>query len=151
MVSSRLLFSKHDPVSTNGRSFALSVGHTSGTSYYLHMHIGTTGGTAEELKAHAPVQIFAGRWYHLGATYDDSDKSYRMRLYDATTDSVTESTGNFFGNISITSTDVLIGAYLRGGIPAFSWPGLIDEVAVFNDVLTTAEIDKIRQGTYGKP
>ncbi|MBN1507021.1 MAG: pre-peptidase C-terminal domain-containing protein [Sedimentisphaerales bacterium] len=151
LLSSRVLFSKNDSLSTNNHSFALSVEHTSGTSYYLHTHIGTTGGANDEAKAHAPVQIYAGRWYHLGATYDDSNKSYRMRLYDATTDSVTESTGNFYGNISLTATDVLIGAWLRGGGPAAHWAGLIDEVAVFNDILTAAEIDKIRQGTYGKP
>ncbi len=30
-----------------------------------------------------------------------------------------------------------------------NWDGLIDELVVFNDILTADEIDEIRQGTYG--
>jgi len=28
---------------------------------------------------------------------------------------------------------------------------LLDEFVVFNDILSSTEIDKVRQGTYGKP
>jgi hypothetical protein len=33
----------------------------------------------------------------------------------------------------------------------YSFDGLLDEVVVFNDVVTTEEIDQIRLGTYAKP
>jgi len=49
----------------------------------------------------------------------------------------------------INNASLLIGGWQN------SWwstlPGLLDEVVVFNDVLTTQEMDKVRAGTYGKP
>ena len=51
-------------------------------------------------------------------------------------------------NIAITGAPFAIGAWYSGGTPSYHLDGLIDEVVVFSDILTTGEIDQIRQGTY---
>jgi hypothetical protein len=93
------------------------------------------------------MTISAGQWYHLAMTYDDTTKTYRIRCYDQEADVASERTGSFANNIAVTKADIRIGAspVLAEGNYL---DGLMDECAVFNDVLTAVEIDKIRQGTY---
>ena len=86
------------------------------------------------------------KWYHLGFTYNDVTRSYLVRVWDAEADVLVDTkTGTFSRNISLTDAPWQIG---KGNWNNYGW---IDEMAVFNDILTPAEIDKIRQGTYGKP
>jgi hypothetical protein len=86
------------------------------------------------------------KWYHLGLTYDDTTRSYLVRVWDAEADALLATkTGVFNRNIGLSDAPWQIG---KGNWNNYGW---LDEMVVFNDVLTTAEIDKIRQGTYGKP
>ena len=61
---------------------------------------------------------------------------------------VLNASGTATNNISITDAPFAIGASYNNGSPAYYIDGLIDEVVVFSDILTTSEIDQIRQGTY---
>ncbi len=109
---------------------ALYVGYNSGSSW-------------EPLQADNPVFV-EGRWYHLGVTYDDSDKSYRIRCYDQTAAAVYEKTGNATNNINIEDSSYQIGQNVAG----YTY-GAIDELVIFKDILTADEIDAIRSGTFG--
>jgi len=89
--------------------------------------------------------LAAGRWYHAGITYDASDDSYRIRLYDYTAAATVgvDKTG--------TATDILIvdaNFLLSDTAAAQSLDGKLDEVVVFKDVLNVSEIDAIRAGTF---
>lgn len=74
-----------------------------------------------------------------------------MRIWDDNAGALlggAEETGNATENISITAASVYVGAYQYG--PANNThDGLIDEVVIIPDVLSSDDIDLIRQGTYG--
>jgi len=107
---------------------------------------------ADDLTA---VQILAGRWYHLGIAYDDAHpETVVTRLWDDS-DSVlyTNNDGDGWEGENVYISDLPIAI---GGLCSYPWPtwskhfdGLIDEMVIFNDVLTTSEIDQIRSGTFG--
>ena len=72
-----------------------------------------------------------------------------IKRWDDTSKSVVhDASGTATNNISITDATFAIGASFASGSPKFTHDGLIDEVVVFSDILTTGEIDQIRQGTY---
>jgi len=85
----------------------------------------------------------AGQWYHVGATYQDSDKSWHIRIYDANTGAVADTTGNMTNNINIEDSGVTLG----NNYISQRFDGLIDEMVIFNDILSSQEIDDIR-GLY---
>lgn len=93
-----------------------------------------------------------GRWYHYGFTFDDSDKSWKLVVWDDTAGSkVVDASGNAVHNINVENASVRVS-----GVGSFAEinvlgpiEGLIDEIVVFKDILTATEIDKIRAGTYG--
>jgi hypothetical protein len=105
----------------------------------LGLGIGTSGGSSWETSYH-DSGLAAGVWYHVGVTYDDSTRAYRIRIWNNSTQSIlgTDKTGQFNSNINVSDAYCIV-AYDDG---------LMDELAVFNDCLTTTEIDAIRQGTY---
>ena len=136
------LFSKWD-TGTSARSLLLR--DNNGT---LEFFIGTSGGAGFELLDNS-LSTIAGRWYHLGATFNNTTKAWQLRVWDDTAGSgVLDASGTAPNNIAITSAGVAIGASLKNGTPERYFDGLIDEVVVFSDILTTGEIDQIRQGTY---
>ena len=119
-------------------TLCFGIGYSNGTSY-------------ETICQTATVSI--GVWYHFGFTFQDSDRSYRMYLWNASSNSLVENTtGNTTNNISITDAPVCIGALCEGTAspptPFQFFDGLIDEVVIFNDILSTSEIDQIRNGCY---
>ncbi len=94
-------------------------------------------------------QMQLNTWYHVAWTYDDSDLSLHVRIWDDTAgalyyDLKTEA------YIEMALTDAPL---VFGNVPLRSWyfDGLLDEVAVFKDILTDQEIDQIRQGAYMNP
>jgi hypothetical protein len=131
-----------------GNSFVLAIQDAAGTRYAT-IRQGHNNGVVYEQALLLSLPLVAGEWYHLAGTYNDADRSYRIRVYDPVTDMAYERTGTFLNNISVTNADVRIGGTLPSSV--YYANGLLDEMVVFNDILTAAEIDQIRQGTYGKP
>jgi hypothetical protein len=115
----------------------------------LILQKGSGDGSTYDTATVSSLALVANRWYHVGVTYNDTDRSYRIRIYDADADATVELAGTFPHGVAVTKSDMAIGTL--PGIPWYYAIALIDECVVFNDVLTVAEIDKIRQGTYGKP
>lgn len=110
--------------------------------------IGYNSGNNIESEAHAS-QLTLGQWYHVGITFDDSDGSFLIRVWDDTAGDflgTDKSSPNFSNNISLTTHPVHVAS--RVDATNF-FDGNLDEVVIFNDILTTDEIDEIRSGTYG--
>jgi hypothetical protein len=126
------------------RSFAISY---AASPLRVTMSIGYSSGASWEVLTHGWT-ITAGQWYHVGCTFDDSDKSYRIRIWDDNASAILGSdlTGTATNNINV-EDGVLRFMGTWGGSPTFD--GHLDEVVVFKDILTTEEIDQIRGGTYG--
>ena len=140
------IFSKHD---TSGkRSFQLMLHSTPN----FRVAIGHNNGESSETIVTTGTPV-AGRWYHIAVTFKNSDKSWKMVVWDDTASSkIINASGTSDNNINVEDASVLVGGnYLAAGSPntATDFDGLIDEVVVFKDILTTGEIDKIRAGTYG--
>lgn len=131
---------------TNKRSILFCCGYPISTKFALL--IGYNSGLSFEKITDDTVAIGNGKWYHVAYTFQDSDKSYRIRIYDADADTTTESTGNSTNNINVEDAPFEIGRYDAGGGVI---DGRIDEMVVFKDILTSDEIDEIRAGTYGAP
>lgn len=92
--------------------------------------------------------IVINRWYHVGITYNNSDAGGRIRIWDDTAQAIlgVDKTGTLF-QPNIGTSDFEIG--MNSTDQALD--GNLDEVVAFNDVLSVAEIDAIRAGTYGAP
>ncbi|MEN6335934.1 MAG: pre-peptidase C-terminal domain-containing protein [Phycisphaerales bacterium] len=132
---------------TDDRSWRLYLGGGIDQGY-MKLALGTgSGGDAKVYDFNGKDQQFPkGHWYHVAFTYKNADKSYHIRVWDDTAGAlVCDSVGKATAAMPLTNSPLVLG-----GIPLLSeyYDGLLDEVAVFKDVLTTDEIDSIRQGQY---
>ncbi len=142
------LLSKWDRFAVfSNKSWAMHLRYD-GTDVHLRMLKGYNSGASQEA-TELSTAIEANTWYHVGVTYDDSDKSVRIRLYNATTEEVTEVTATQSNAISLRTVMWLLNCQNYGAEDGIK--GNLDEVVVFDDILTAAEIDQIRSGTYGWP
>lgn len=119
----------------------------SGGNVTFNLSIGIRAGLTCESVDHGTA-ISADVWYHVGMTHQDSDKYYKMRIWDDNASALlggAEVTGNFTNSMNIENGDL----YLSSTTSNYEFDGLIDEMVVFNDILSSAEIDQIRAGTYG--
>jgi len=118
---------------TSAGKFGHLTGYNSGASYEASWATNT---------------VTAGRWYHVGATYNGSTQAYTLRVWDDTASAVVANlSGTKTNGISVTDASVVLGSRDEGADGLFD--GLIDEVAVFSRVLSTTEIDNIRNGIFG--
>jgi hypothetical protein len=140
------LWAKYDDANSK-ISFAVNISNDNGIRRFA-IRKGASNGAGYEQGTLYSLELVLGRWYHVAATYDDTTRAYRLRVYDPVADAVHEATGIFTKYITLTDAPVMLGNRSE-----LDWPatGVMDECVVFNDVLTAAEIDKIRQGIYGKP
>ncbi len=90
------------------------------------------------------------RWYHMTITYDGITGAYRISVWDSSTEALLAAdatgTASLFG--SATSTNALSIGNGAAPVGTKSFTGNIDEMAIFNDILTSDESTAIRGGTY---
>jgi hypothetical protein len=106
---------------------------------------GAIGGHMDSSQPLAP-----GQWYHVAVTFDDASHTGTITVWD-------DAAGALLGPVA-TKTDfpnmaVNTDAFVIGGVDNMWYkclPGLLDEVAVFKDILTATDLANIRAGTYGK-
>ncbi|MFC1827864.1 LamG domain-containing protein, partial [Thermodesulfobacteriota bacterium] len=128
------------------RVFAISVDGTSGEGDFT-VRIGyNSGASAESIYSGNTIEL--GKWYHFGVTYEDSTKDWQVVLYEEGTGEIVNTSGTATNNINIEDAGLSLGNFFTG---SGYFDGLMDEVVVFDDILTTTEIDQIRQGTYSAP
>ena len=135
-----ILFGKRETA-----TYCFEVDYLSATNKIL-LGLGYDSGASRETVTH-DTALVVGRWYHIAVTHDDSDKSYRIRIWDDYNSTIlgTDKTGNFTENIFLAEIPFSVGA---GGDALIPVDGKIDELVVFDKVLSTDEIDNIRSGTY---
>lgn len=133
LITNATVLGKYD---TYKYSFALSA---SGTNQNFRINIGYNSGGSWEIKALETITPGAGKWYWFGATYNNSDKSYRLNIYDATADTVRDVNGTTTNNINVEDSSWKIQG-------ENNLMGYMDYVLVFNDILTEAEITDLRTG-----
>ncbi len=93
--------------------------------------------------------IQSKRWYHLAVTYDLSTGITDYYLYDEETDLAEYGSHVITNAVAVFESPLSLGAQ-RGKFD-YRLKGNMDEIVVFKDVLTSAEVNQIRQGSYGKP
>lgn len=144
LPSTHILCSKYD-YGTNKRSFVLYTTVAGAIGFGLGYN---SGNNVEYVTIVPNSSISAGTFYYLGFWYRDSDKTWYRYFY---TDGVGYSTdtGTMTNNINVEDAPWGIGVYFNSGSPASPHDGLIDEMIVGNAVKSEADIDSIRQGTYG--
>jgi|GEM_PF-382658 len=134
---------------TNDQSWRLFLGGGA-DSGYLRLALGIgSGNNHKGYDLNASGQQFPrNQWYHVAFTYRDRDREFRVRIWDDVTGKLLyDYVGTAISRMAITDAPLVLG-----GLPLMDefYDGLLDEVAVFNDVLTPAEIDLIRQGRYSR-
>jgi hypothetical protein len=90
--------------------------------------------------------LATGRWYHVGVTYNNTSKAYTVRIWDATAGAILGS--DLSGTMTNAITYTGGGGLTLGSADTNTLDGLLDEVVVFDDILSSSEIDAIRAGTY---
>jgi len=92
--------------------------------------------------------LLTDNWYHFGITFNGNDDfAYRIRVWDEEADLLLgERTGVFTQCPDITAADYLFGKKFNN---TTYLDGKLDETVMFNRIISAAEIDQIRAGTYG--
>ena len=142
--ASESVWSKYNPAG-DLRSLNILIYNTE-TIQQFEVHCGHTSGTAAEA-IKMEVDTSTAVWYHVAFTHKGSDSSYRLRVWDdnAQAQLGTDITGTLSNTLSVRAAQVTIGCRSD---PDLYMDGLIDDLLVFDDVLTVGEIDQIRAQTY---
>ena len=139
--SSKAIVSKWDYVN-NKRCFTIYI---DGNGCISHC-TGYNDGSSYEGDVSSET-LSTGVWYHVGATYNDNTRAWSLRVWNQSAASVVVNmSGIKANNINVEDAGWAIGNTDNG---TTYFDGLIDEVVVFNDVLSSSEIDQVRRGTYG--
>jgi hypothetical protein len=141
------LFSKWDEGNSK-RSFAILIVEDSG-SHYITLEIGRNSGANYLLALNPAVSISADSWYHVACTYNDSNRRYSIRVYVLSSQATGAVSGCFPDNMSITDAPVYLGA--SADLSGSYYDGILDEVVVFKDIITSVEADDIAAITYTGP
>lgn len=126
---------------TNDRTFSINC---LSASQGLRFAIGHGGGSASTFK-NTDTAIVTGTWYWFCATYEASTNRFRLYVFNRDTSAlVSEVMETAGGNIYNGEANIRVGIF--GAANYFE--GLIDELGVTKDIITTAEMTQIRQGIY---
>ena len=115
------------------------------TAVFISVATETWGFDASGNETDSGIGIAWDTWQHIAVTYDGATGQLTIRVYDEATASVDSY------QTTLTGGDVVaVGTKpWTIGDPDWYLAMNIDEVAVFDDVLTPAEIDEIRAETFG--
>ena len=141
-ISPGYLVAKYD--TTGRRSFAIVRDYA-----WLKLYLGYNNGDSAET-IDTGYQINNGEWYHVGVSVDGVNRTAYIRVFRASNSAVTEYFKTLANPLHVEDADFTIGAR-HDGNAAYCHDGLLDEVVVFNELLTSKEIDAIRSGTYSYP
>ena len=124
----------------SGKSFLIYL-----VSSIIRLYTSSNGTSWTHYSSHATALV-ADRWYHVGVTYNATDDSIRIRIWDDTAGAIVgvDKTATH-GDININTSSLYIGYPST----VLALEGNMDEIVVFNDVLSVADVDAIRAGTYG--
>lgn len=124
----------------------------------IYVSIGYNEGVNSIGTTHGGV-LSNGVWYHVGIMYDydggaDSKGKVGIRVWDDNAQAILQSDGedtywaDLGQQMSLTEADLTVGVRNTADL-RYYLDGILDELVIFKDVLTEAEIDQVRAGTYG--
>jgi hypothetical protein len=123
-------------IQRNSSTLKINCGHTDGSQYQNF----DTG-----------ISLWNGEWYHVAVCIDGkTEKSLYVRVFRASNATVSEYFGTLTNELWVGDPKLVIGASDGGGSDNY-FDGLLDEMVVFNELLSALEIDTIRSGTYTGP
>lgn len=105
----------------------------------IRMNIGQGTGSTSETKI-LTYNLTDGRWDHLGVVIDGVAKTWLARHYNSATETSTTESGTMATEVPVNTRPVRIG---------YGFNGRLDEMVVFDDLLTEGEIDQVMAGSYG--
>jgi len=82
----------------------------------LEFYIGYNSGGSAELLDNS-LSLLTGRWYHIGATFNNTTKAWQLRVWDDTSKTVELKSGTATNNIAITGAPFAIGTWFSNGSP----------------------------------
>jgi hypothetical protein len=141
VASLKYFFGKE--VVTTGYSFEVRRDATG----HIVVAIGYNSGASQNFHTHATA-MEASKWYHIAITFDDATHTVGIRIWDDTAGAIL---GSDYANtgaqsIYVSNAELAIGA--RAGDYVGKLNGRLDELVVFNSILSSSDTDKIRAGTY---
>jgi len=139
-AATTLIAGKYDDTAT-------SFGLTLTTTPAVRMNFGYNSGASTENATHAST-LSTATWYHITATYRNSDKGYALRIRDEDGNTVgTDYTGTATldaNKLSATAAGFWVGTRNN----SLYFDGRIDELIVFNRFVRSAESTMLSLGTY---
>ena len=131
-------------IATDTRSWRLYLGSL--PAYHLKLGLGK--GTGDEFTDYAfnqPTELLvANHWYHVAFTYKGSNRYYHVRVWDGTDNVLrVDREGTAVAPMAVTNAPLILG---NTPLESSYFDGLLDEVAVFHEVLTSSQMDKVRRG-----
>ena len=140
----------------NKKGWNLTVLNFSSTGYApkLLWAISPTG-TDYSQGVYWPTQIQTGTWYHVAATFNNTTYAWTLDVWDVDANQRLgggdPNSGTFGSPLNIDDGELGVGgdrSISSNPLSYYALDGLLDEVAIFNDVLTADEITAIRSETY---
>lgn len=139
------LFAKYD-AANNNRTFIIDL-------YYNRLRVlyGYGSGASAYTYEYAYTLFTAGNWFHVSVALDGLGRTIHCRIWDEYNQKIIADTTtiNIANELSIGSAPITIGALPN------AWPtvanlyyGLIDDVVVFDRVISLGEMDALRQGKF---
>lgn len=117
-------------------------------SNVLKIYWGYSSGTLSE-EISTGISILDGEWYHVAIAVDGVAKSFKARVYRLSNSTVYTYSSTQTNALNVEDAAFRIGA--RDGDTTYRWDGKIDEVIVFDDILSDIEIDQVRAGAFVNP
>jgi len=126
---------------TNERSYLITLWNAS----KLRFRIGYNGG-ASSSNIDFDTAFSTGKWYHCAVVYNASDNGMKIRIWDDYAGTLLDNnkTGTAAGDMSPDTGDFAVGLLDTDHADLYHTDGKMDEVVIFKDVLSDAEIDEIR-------
>ena len=110
------------------------------------LYIGYNSGASFETFKVADCTVAVDQWYHVAFTYNGPTKAWHVRVWDEKATTVYDASGSGAQTMNIEDATF---AVLGRAESSYGYIGILDEVAIFNDILTSDEIDEIRNQTFG--
>jgi len=142
LTTNHRVFEKGSAASTNDSNYGLLID----SSGYAKIYIGHSGGSLVDQHISAVGIITTGNWFLICAGFDDSDKSWRIRVYNAAGANIDSKSGTGANNMNVESSGFYIGR--DGDGAGDEWDGHIDMMVILKRKLSTADMDKIAADTF---
>ena len=142
LASQQVLVAKCNWSNGNYRSWAVALS-TSGELLLWKAY--NSSASYETAQFSVPCEL--GVWYHAVVSYTESTRECRIRVWDDANQQLlgTDHVTQFVNATSYVGVPFSIGAEWQGST---AFHGKLDEVVIFDRVLSVGESDEIRQGAY---